>query len=390
VPDTVFVPHRFYNDSSRTFASNLGGGTNAVGSLLYFDRGGTYLAGANYERGVIPDIHAEATAGERPEQTGDYDTGVGRHGDGPYINKPDEGDTLRVESLNWIPYLTDRQDLQIPGGPTFFSPNRQMPSPGMFGSLPTGVKSGTPWQTLLFRPQEGHSGSSTPKDHLLLDLFWMPVVEPYAISDRFSTAGKINMNYQILPFTYITRSTGLRAVLEAEKISVIPTNQAGSYKLGGGNYRKSINVPATLAQFETRFSQGNVFKSASEICDIWIVPEGGSATQAYWNNNKLTGDNLRERIYTTLYPRLTTKSNTYTVYFRAQSLKKVKGSPVGVWTEGTDVVQGEYRGSTTIERFINPDAKVPDYAADPSGVPSEQTLDAFYKWRIIENKQFAP
>jgi len=40
----------------------------------------------------------------------------------------------------------------------------------------------------------------------------MPVVEPYAISEPFSTAGKVNMNYQIAPFNYITRNTALRGV----------------------------------------------------------------------------------------------------------------------------------------------------------------------------------
>ncbi len=38
----------------------------------------------------------------------------------------------------------------------------------------------------------------------MMDLFNMPTVEPYAISEPFSTAGKVNMNYQILPYTYIT------------------------------------------------------------------------------------------------------------------------------------------------------------------------------------------
>ena len=91
----------------------------------------------------------------------------------------------------------------------------------MFASLPTGVKREIPWQTLLFRPPAwGHPddfdvsypGYEDPKDHYLLDLFWMPVVEPYAISEPFSTAGKINLNYQILPFTNIKRATGIHSL----------------------------------------------------------------------------------------------------------------------------------------------------------------------------------
>ncbi len=98
----------------------------------------------------------------------------------------------------------------------------------MFGSLPTGTTLGYSWRTLLFRPDHTakHAGASSPADHLLLDLFWMPVVEPYAISEPFSTAGKINMNYQIMPFTYITRETGVRAVLAAERMLAIPGKAA--------------------------------------------------------------------------------------------------------------------------------------------------------------------
>ena len=39
----------------------------------------------------------------------------------------------------------------------------------------------------------------------------------------------------------------------------------------------------------------------------------------------LTGDNSRERIYATIYPRLTTKSNTYTVHMRVQNSRKSAG-----------------------------------------------------------------
>ena len=47
------------------------------------------------------------------------------------------------------------------------------------------------WETLLFRPQPGHPGTQNPPDHLIMDLFWMPVIEPYAISEPLATAGKL-------------------------------------------------------------------------------------------------------------------------------------------------------------------------------------------------------
>jgi uncharacterized protein (TIGR02600 family) len=284
-----------------------------------------------------------------------------------------------------------------------------MPSPVMLGSLPTGIRESAAWRTLLFRPlaaaESSHKGAQAPMDNLLLDLFWMPVVQPYAISDRFSTAGKINMNYQILPFTYIERSTGIHAVLKSEKVAAIRNNQANihvsPYTAPGSfstpDIRLNVNLAETLKQFTNRFndptltaSGRNIFVSPSEICNLYIVPEGANLTSmaSWWNGYRQTGDNLREKIYATIYPKLTTRSNTYTVHFRAQSLQKVPSTDPGSWVEGRDVVAGEYRGSTTLERYINPDADIPDYASQTASMTP--TLDTFYKWRVIQNRQFAP
>jgi uncharacterized protein (TIGR02600 family) len=64
-----------------------------------------------------------------------------------------------------------------------------------------------------------------------MDPFWMPVVEPYAISEAWSTAGKINMNYQMVPFNqYIRRATGMHAVLKGEVMGAFPTQDALYYK----------------------------------------------------------------------------------------------------------------------------------------------------------------
>ncbi len=399
VANDVFAPLATYNDTSVNIASDLGSSSSGVDQGF---TGGKYISAITYGSKWIPDIPATASGTNTPESSGDYDNGLGLAMDGPLTNKPDEGATQRIAGRH--PYF-DNAGEEFVGGKTFFSPNRQIPSPGMFGSLPTGVISKVPWRTLLFRPQDSvtsskpHFGAaSSPRDHLMLDLFWMPVVEPYAISDRFSTAGKINLNYQILPFTYLERSTGIQALLKSEMLTVLPNAKSNSYKANSGAalnevYRLAIDPTATLSQFKTKFDAGSVFKSASEICDVHIVPQGQSVSsmKTFWDTNALTGDNTRERIYTTLYPRLTTRSNTYTVHFRVQSLKKVPGSVAGTWTEGKDVVSGEYRGSTTLERFIDANnSKIPDYAANPSLIPTMKTLDTFYKWRVVENKQFAP
>jgi len=382
------------------------------------------------QRGAfVGDISGTTTSASSGAVLGDWDTGMGNLKDGPYINKADEGSN----SVSWgtSGAYYDPTSYTNPGA-AFFSPNRMIPSAGMFGSLPSGVLEEKPWQTLLFRPgPAGHPGLGTsvsgpgdfgppysqPPDHLLLDLFNMPVVEPYAISEPLSTAGRINMNYQIVPFTYITRNTGIQAVLRSASVMTIPNTDGTAYKQplnpgswpspSVGNYRNALNVPATLAQFDARMTtKKDLFRSASEICSIDLVPAnfttpvdspGTAAWRAdmdtLWKSYALTGDNERERPYANMYPLLTTKSNTFTIHFRVQTLKQAVAANApaaswNTWTEGAGVVTAEYRGSQIIERYVDPsDTTIPDFTA---GTSTSQTLAPYYKFRVLSNKQFAP
>ncbi|MDQ3622643.1 MAG: Verru_Chthon cassette protein A, partial [Verrucomicrobiota bacterium] len=352
---------------------------------------------------------------------GDWDTGVGPVADGAFINKADDGQIDTKGSAEVIPYYSEQRD---PPGPTYFTPARVMTSPVTFGSLSSGSEAQPPrpWQTLLFcpnpaaGPETAHPGygtkpssvtdkSAKPHDHLLLDLFQMPVVEPYAITEPLSTAGKVNLNYQILPFTYIRRDTALRAVLRSTRVPYISTTIANKYKNDANlpSIRHQVDLEETLKGFEERFEDGklvksgNTFRSASEICEMYLVPDGKklNAMPTFWTTAQetgLTGDNLRERPYSEIYPRLTTKSNTYTVHMRVQTLKQASNGDPKVWVEGRDQVLGEYRGSSTIERYVDPaEPKMPDYVRTGETAPAnELTLDYFYKFRILTTKRFQP
>jgi len=356
---------------------------------------------------------------------GDYDVGIGTDPNGPYINKPDDGNAS-APGEGRVPYIYYTQYL-IPPGETFSSPSRQISSPVMFGSLPTGVKAGHPWQTLLFCPNPAahygptaapHPGLAAPRDHLLLDLFHMPVVEPYAISEPFSTAGKVNMNAQLIPFTGIERSTALHGVLQSVKITAFNNGTSGirHYKKSGGSgagnkgsaylctLRYPIDIPQTLRSFETRYqSAGKVFLTPSEICDIPLVPDVTTpppdptypypwpdATpvtlenlDAFWEFHRITGDNQRENPYSLLYPRLTTRSNTYTVHLCVETLQKRRGGDPARWEEGKDRVTSRFRGAYLIERYMDPADPIPDYVQDPDAAAP----DAFYKFRVIHIKE---
>ena len=359
---------------------------------------------------------------------GDWDNGPGTLADGPYVNMPDQSNANTSQGNLFYTrggYISSGGIIESGAS---FSPNRQISSAVAFGSLPSVIDpvnfaNSKPWQTLLFgkQPAAGanHPGFgipvsgppyTTPPDHAFLDFFTMPIVEPYAISEPFSTAGKVNMNYQIVPFNYLTRETAVRAVLKSTNIMAIPTNEGDSYKWTSNNppdFRYTLNLDkteGTLKGFADRFNRGDIFRSASEICDISLVPSqridgtapAGSPTYdtmgSWWQDYQLTGDNAREGPYGHIYSRLTTKSNTFTVHVQAQSISKSPATPASEFVEGKDQITGEFRGSFLIERYLDPnsdslvkaDGKTPATELDADGMVGP------YKFRVVHSKKFAP
>jgi uncharacterized protein (TIGR02600 family) len=362
-----------------------------------------------------------------PNTTGDFTTGYGFFPGGAGILGPDIG------AIAWN---LDTNNLYDPGdnpGPYYrgnisragtsdvdaapdlahtnffgvtYSPWKQMPSAVMFGTLPSRAleEPSAPWETLLFCPnpaggQSTHRGwTSLPRDHYWLDLFYMPAVEPYAITENFATNGKINLNCQIAPFTYITRQTGLYALLRNMQISAVPDSDTGTYKSGDGakysessmtkKYRFSLNLAETLKGFEERFSANDPFVSASEICEMFLVPSGssygtnGGTIKAFWTGKDLTGDDKKESPYNAIYPRVATRSNTFRVHFWVQTLNPRLG-------RDNPIITGEYRGSTILERYLDPNMGV--YGGNGTTTQEKfPSLSDRYRFRQIEHQQFAP
>ena len=427
-----------------------------------------------------PDLPGDPGYATAANSFGDFDNGIANAREGPYINKPDEGNFFvggTGERFNRAAgsviyrsgyfYESWRNSEDWRSG-IFMTPNRIVSSPVMFGSLPTGVwntggsvpssasaTAGTaftamparPWQTLLFRPHalsvnEGasrtktnHPGEYSPRDHLLLDMFFMPVVEPYAISEPLSVAGRINLNYQIMPFTNIKRATGLHALMKGEYMTAIPNADATRAKTFSRSttalwdeywnetrdrrfWHRPIDVTETLRQFDERFENDGslpavsrgLFRTASQICEMHLIPADRQGTNtvnvnkptrannrqsqmdAFWLQHSVTGDNVRERPYSNIYSRVTTRSNTFRVHMRAQVIRKARSVAVDTVDPVKDAIVSEYRGSTLIERYIDPtdvSAVIPDYAASSNPL-SQPSLETFYKFRTLESKRFSP
>lgn len=512
--DPDFVPHEEYKNSgvwSAAAFSNAGTSEGGYGrNELHTEYSGGTRANRNplantagtYPLDMNPALEPSLPTNYEKSPSyqslwGDWDNPCAAERDGAYINKPDEGNSRGVDqqayvnqawaadgyvARQFIPYYTEPYQQEAPG-PAFFSPNRMVPGPGMFGSLPTGIPfagvTAKPWQTLLFRPlpnqgrNKGHThpGYEEPKDHYLLDFFWMPVVEPWSVSEPFSTAGKVNMNYVMQPFYHIKRTSGVLGVMFSEQMLTVPADQASTYKGNSGrgsnrradsnafpngydflddsggeltspSLRSFINYPETLKQFEQKLNlpgmddpgRGDLFKTASELCELWLVPEpvnppsksvlSGKFTldnvERAWDQNNekgftLTGDNSRERPYTNLIPRLTTKSNTFQIHYRAQIIKQAPTSPnqpgerrsneeYEYFDSDVDGIVAEYRGSTVIERYIDPneamdastpaEKRLPDYAklahSGSLNIGQFYALDRYYRFRVVSEKRFSP
>jgi len=170
---------------------------------------GALLANVRFADNAIPAVPVGLTGA-----AGDWESGRGLLEDGPLVNR---------SRLQAAAYFT-RGSTPV-STPARTEPLGEISSAICFGALPTGVygdsSSATPrpWQTLLFCPnpagrstpanQPGqaatdHPGFSSPPDHLWLEFFWTPVTQPWPMSTDFATEGKVNLNHQLMPFTWRT------------------------------------------------------------------------------------------------------------------------------------------------------------------------------------------
>lgn len=523
VPASDWAPHRLWNDANEYMAHNFSSYTS--GAEPGYDRGTSTIGTAvdTGSRGLPPAVVIGADrdpdiprgrnsfaanprmAHEFFQRYYDFDDTDPGGRVGPFINKVDEGNYAigNFRLSGWTADVKWRATYFRAGGQgarfangsgSFFTPNRMVPSPVVLGSLPSRVWDANgegAWTNLLFRPhvqmpssvtwrgytappgggqpavssESTHPGQLTPPDHYLLDLFWMPTVEPYAISESLSTAGKINMNYQMLPFTHIRRATALHAAMKGELMAALPNPDGQNSKalrndwgpngssapvfrseadnkywhrgivvdrfkpLAGADRRwweltLAERVQGTLRQFEERFNmdpssstlRGGLFRSASQICEVHLIPSlvptsGGSvnvtasevlnyanrndAMGRFWGEHAATGDNTRERPYANLYAKLTTRSNTFRVHVRAQSIRKaVRSVAPDVFDPERDLMSGEFRGSFLLERYIDQADLVRAGSqvnyADGSNPFSKESLESYYRFRVLESKRFAP
>jgi uncharacterized protein (TIGR02600 family) len=428
----LFLRNDALNISAFT-ASNEQSGWNFSGapfpsmSLSDVTRNATLINGVTYDEYAAPisapglkQANLGASGATATGTPGDWFSPSGAASDGAALPRPEAG--LPSGLLGGFWDLGTAAFIFSVAQDNTFEPNRNIPSAGLLGGLLSPGLDGKlqPWRTLLFTawpaagrafdsdgsgsPTGSHPGSTaSPRDHLFLDNFWMPVVEPYALSEPLSTAGKVNLNFQIAPFTYITRSTALRGALAPVMVSAVSnslvTSHLANYKFGkksepiASPIRYSVAMDETIAEFSKRFLNGGVFRSATAVSEVPLVAKDASGTvqsdlSSFWSSRSATADNLREQPYTALLSRVTTQSNTYTVHIRVEAIKRATSSPIGTFVPGRDQITGEWRGSYQIERYIDP--KDPQFASVDFASGSLKSLGPYYRFRILGTTTFAP
>lgn len=399
---------------------------------------------------------------EAEARFGDWETGSGSLHDGPFFSRQDLTNAVSQEDArsgirdNIAATYTDGGELSIDAAGLSHTPQRQVSSAFIFGALtpyvygipddpnppPTGPPNPEPWRTLLFCPNPAsrttpvngavsvldHPGVGSPFDNLWLEFFWTPVVEPHFLSPAFSTEGKINLNCQMIPFTWIERTTALHAAFKGVRIPAIHHSAREIYKApfdpsapptaNAPEMLYEVDVDKTLKAFRTRFTAGEVFFHPSEICNTYLFPRRIPGFEQdytrglnpapldpanfeyeqlneWWNGDptdprridafELTGDNLRESPYAQVYPRLCTRSNVYKVHYRVQLISKSRSTPANQWNVESEKITAEQRGAVTIERYLDPnDPNIPDMTS------STLALDDFYRYRILNTEPFTP
>lgn len=241
-------------------------------------------------------------------------------------------------------------DLNSPG------PASNHPSTGFLSVVPTGMQRGISGAVTKFQPS---GGSPTLPDWLLLDL-----VAPTVSSANFgqisymnSTAGQVNVNSQILPnggkFSLAPRFVPLQALFQnmnsaSTVIGATPPAAASAVVHAINNH--------SLATNGVSYGATSVYDYDGEICEIdgvSNVDASGSATGSDWD---------KESIIRNLATSITTKSNVFSVWGIAQTVKKnpanVSPATMGVFQTraggaiADDIVTGEKRFQAIVERYV--------------------------------------
>jgi hypothetical protein len=192
------------------------------------------------------------------------------------------------------------------------------------------IHTGIPWRTFYLEPQPVAEIGSLP-DWLAVDLF--------STTDITNVPGRMNINVvNGDPNSYSpARTQPLSALLSGN-----PSAAAVANNISGFQVHNTPPLPA----FATVPNAPNTFTTAGQICEVDGLADAGS----------LTPKSLREAPAEAVVNLVTPRSDTFTIWAIAQSIKKVALAPplLSTFVSGTDLITGEVMIQAVVQRYEVP------------------------------------
>jgi len=203
---------------------------------------------------------------------------------------------------------------------------------GMLSVVPTGIQREKSGEFLKFQPS---ADKSELPDWLLLDLLG-PSIWPHTSMN--STLGKVNINATIFPDFGIQRWVPLQGVFQ--NMPHVGASGAPSLNVGDASPVVKNIINHNLAGQD--FGAQGRYDYIGEICEVAGVADTGATD---WD---------KEVLIRNLANILTVRSNTFKVYGVAQTIKKKSTNTNYGEFEPGDMITGEKRFESVVERAVWP------------------------------------
>ena len=221
--------------------------------------------------------------------------------------------TLGLPNLAYAPPGGDASKMRMRGG--------QMLSIGELGFIHTPNS----WTYLKLQP--GGGGGGIP-DWAMLDIFTV----------GGATAGRININ----------------SLIDANNPAFVPPTRRLVPLIALLNKATTWLVDPTLTTvaqniYDRTYSVGDTFGNVTaydtigEICEVKGLADGAILSEAD-----------REAAIRRIANLITVRSNTFTIWVIAQSIKQPPNATIGTFTTGVDLITGEVRAQAVVERYEQP------------------------------------
>jgi hypothetical protein len=208
------------------------------------------------------------------------------------------------------------------------------------------IHTGIPWRTLWLEPQPSVEGNVVP-DWLAVDLFSGSSITNVDVPGRMNINAAINNVVNPTGGTILPRLAPLDALLGLTYM----TEAADIYDY---SVRNTPSAPSFLQL------PNKAFTTAGQVCEVVGLADG--------SGQKATRELGAQEILNLVTPR----SNTFTIWCVAQSVKKVDKTPFNLvyFTPGVDVVTGEAKVQAIVERTVD----------TSSGTPQVKLRTLYYRY----------